>query len=335
MISVCIPAWNVEKTIAATVQSVLNQSLDDFEILVVDDRGSDDSIAIVKDLQNKPQGDKIRIVQHDVNRSLGTVRNTCIENAFGDYIFFLDGDDLLKPNCLQVLLHEIETDEYDFVAGSVECRYDDQSIAQELETFNNYRLNQLILNTHNDIVNYALIQGGVYIPVWNKLYRRSFLVDNRIRAIDGIFTEDEFFSFQVFLKSNKCKLIERITYTHYKRRTKNTNRTREHCIKKMQDYIIITHMEREYLREFEKDPLYWAIAWRLVLLHKGEFAKRLQSQEYKKYVPVSVIRFLKRNPIPYRQRIQYLTKYLYFLNKYVQSCLFPDKYRIVIPRINP
>lgn len=139
---------------------------------------------------------------------------------------------MLKPNCLQVLLNEIETDEYDFIAGSVECRYDDQSIAQELETFNNYRLKQLILNTHNDIVNYALIQGSVYIPVWNKLYRRSFLIDNGIRAIDGIFTEDEFFSFQVFLKSNKCKLIERITYTHYKRRTKNTNRTREHCIKK-------------------------------------------------------------------------------------------------------
>lgn len=232
MISVCIPVWNVEKTIAATIQSVLNQSLTDFEIIVVDDRGSDDSIAIVKDFQNQPQGDKIHIIQHDVNRSLGTVRNTCIDNALGDYILFLDGDDLLMPDSLQILLHEIETDEYDFVVGSVECRYEDQSIARELEAFNNYRLKKIELNTHNEIVNYALLQGGVYIPVWNKLYRRSFLVDNRIQAIDGIFTEDEFFSFQVFLKSDKCKLIEKITYIHYIRRTKITNKTREYCIKK-------------------------------------------------------------------------------------------------------
>lgn len=335
MISVCIPAWNVEKTIAATIQSVLNQSLKDFEIIVVDDRGSDDSIAIVNGFQNQPQGEKIRIIQHDVNRSLGTVRNTCIDNAHGDYILFLDGDDLLMPDCLQVLLHEIEADEYDFVVGSVECRYEDQTIAQDLEVFNNYRLKQLVLNTHNDIVNYALIQGGVYIPVWNKLYRRSFLVDNRIRAIDGIFTEDEFFSFQVFLKSNKCKLIERVTYIHYKRRTKIANKTREHCIKKMQDYITITAMERQYIRGFEKDPLYWAIAWRLVLLHKGEFAKRLQSPGYSDYVPISVLRFLKRIPIPFGQRIKYPTKYLHFFNKYILSRLFPDKYRIVLPRINP
>lgn len=335
MISVCIPAWNVEKTIAATIQSVLNQSLNDFEIIVVDDRGSDDSIAIVKGFKNQPQGDRIRIIQHDVNRSLGTVRNTCIYNALGDYILFLDGDDLLMPDSLQILLHEIEADEYDFVVGSVECRYEDHSIARELEAFNNYRLRTIELNTHNEIVNYALLQGGVYIPVWNKLYRRSFLVDNRIRAIDGIFTEDEFFSFQVFLKSNKCKLIEKITYIHYKRRTKITNKTREHCIKKMQDYITITTMERQYIREFEADPLYWDIAWRLVLLHKGEFAKRLQSPKYVEYVPISVIRFLKKNPIPYKQRIKYLIRYLCFLKKYIQSCLFPEKYRIVIPRINP
>ncbi len=335
MISVCIPVWNVEKTIAATIQSVLNQSLNDFEIIVVDDRGSDDSIAIVKGFQNQPQGDKIRIIQHDENRSLGTVRNTCIENALGEYIIFLDGDDLLMPDCLQILLHEIETDEYDFVVGSVECRYEDQSIARELEAFNKYRLKKIELNTHKEIVNYALLQGGIYIPVWNKLYRRSFLVDNRIRAIDGIFTEDEFFSFQVFLKSNKCKLIEKITYIHYKRRVKITNKTREHCIKKTQDYITIANMERQYIRGFEDDPLYWDIAWRLVLLHKGEFAKRLQSQNYVEYVPGPVIRFLKKNPIPYRQRIKYPTRYICFLTKYIQSCLFPDKYRIVIPRINP
>lgn len=335
MISVCIPAWNVEKTIAATIQSVLNQSLNDFEIIVVDDRGFDDSMAIVKDLQNQPHGDKIRIIQHDVNRSLGTVRNTCIDNACGDYIFFLDGDDLLMHDCLESLLHEIETDDYDLVVGSVECRYEDQTIARELESFNKYRLKQLVLNNHNDIVNYALIQGGVYIPVWNKLYRRSFLQENRIRAIDGIFTEDEFFSFQVFLKSNKIKLIEKTTYVHYKRRLKISNNTPEYCIKKMQDYLKITYMERRYIEEFEEDSQYWSIAWRLVLLHKGEFAKRLQSPKYADCVPASVIRFLKKNPIPYRQRIKKPAKYLMFLYKYFLSCLLPEKYRIVLPRINP
>lgn len=334
MISVCIPIWNVEKTIEATITSVFNQTIDDYEILVVDDRGSDNSMAIIHKLQNGPRGDKIRVIQHSTNLSLGTVRNTCITYARGEYIYFLDGDDILLPDCLEVLLSEIEKDNYDFVAGSVECRYDDGSRAKQLEISNRYQLSKTVLNSKSQIVDYALIHGGVYIPVWNKLYRHSYIEKNKIRALDGIFTEDEYFSFQVYLTSNKCSLLNKVTYIHYKRRLKKLDLTHAHCVQKANDYLKIAEAERRFIRDYEHESFYWDVAWRIFLLHYGEFARRLKSKNYSKSVPRYVLRYLRKEPIPFSQKIRYPFKYLQFYCKYVVSLANPSKYRIVIPRIN-
>ena len=102
----------------------------------------------------------------------------------------------------------------------------------------------------------------------------------------------------------------------------------------MWDYIIITSYERQYITAFEDDSQYWDVAWRLFLLHNGEFARRLKSKTFAKCVPRSVLRYLSKIPIPLRQKIRYPFRFLRFYFKYIVSLVNPSKYRIVIPRIN-
>ena len=88
-ITIAIPVYNVEKYVENSILSALNQTYDDIEFLIIDDKGSDASMEIVKRIQSThPRGNSIRIIDHGVNRGLATARNTAIDNAKGDFLFF-------------------------------------------------------------------------------------------------------------------------------------------------------------------------------------------------------------------------------------------------------
>lgn len=101
--SVIIPLYNKENFIENTIKSVLNQSFTDFELIVVDDCSTDRSLNIVKEIINN----KIRIINHDLNSGLSSSRNTGITNSRGNYIAFLDADDLWKETFLEEILNLI------------------------------------------------------------------------------------------------------------------------------------------------------------------------------------------------------------------------------------
>lgn len=97
--TIVIPLFNKENYIQATIRSVLNQSFQEFEVLIVDDFSTDKSLAIV----NNFLSNKVKILQHSINKGLSASRNTGILNANSEFIVFLDADDLLKSNYLQTL----------------------------------------------------------------------------------------------------------------------------------------------------------------------------------------------------------------------------------------
>ena len=104
-ITVSIPVYNVEKYIDRCLRSVLDQDFSEsYEVLVVDDCGCDRSIEIIESiLKEHPKGNLVRIIHHEKNKGLGPSRNTAIDNARGQYIFFLDSDDWVSHDCLSVL----------------------------------------------------------------------------------------------------------------------------------------------------------------------------------------------------------------------------------------
>ena len=102
MISVVIPLYNKEQSIAATIQSVLAQTYTDYEIIVVDDGSTDNSLKVVQERVSELENERVRII-HQENAGVSAARNKGILESKGKYIAFLDADDLWAPNYLATL----------------------------------------------------------------------------------------------------------------------------------------------------------------------------------------------------------------------------------------
>ena len=98
-VSVVVPVYNVEIYVKQCVDSILNQTFQDFEIILVDDASPDNSFELCQKLYGG--NDKVRFVRHEKNLGLGPARNTGIKNARGKYIYFVDSDDFILPEALQ------------------------------------------------------------------------------------------------------------------------------------------------------------------------------------------------------------------------------------------
>ena len=169
-VSVLIPVYNVEKYIARCLDSVLAQTFQDFEIIVVDDCGTDDTMHIVDEYAQKDH--RIKIIHHDKNHGPMVARQTAYINASGKYIIFLDSDDFLQPNAIETLYKRILESKADIVcteyqvvnnAGIIEKHdskirgeYNSLNIIELLINDNDYQLLKdegIILWDHNLLVN--------------------------------------------------------------------------------------------------------------------------------------------------------------------------------------
>lgn len=212
-VTVAIPVYNVENYIKHSLLSALNQTYDNIEYILVDDRGTDKSMDIVKDiLSNHKRGADVRIVTHPHNIGLGGARNSSIANATGDYIYFMDSDDTIEPNTIQLLCDNIAENDTDIVEGSF------RMLTNEGETI-----------LENVIPDYYA-QGCMAICEWmkhtklyydgfswNKLISLKLLRENKIECIPSQRNEDVFFSFQIVLHARSIKTISNVTYNYYMR----------------------------------------------------------------------------------------------------------------------
>ena len=114
MISIVTSAYNASKTIKTTIESVLSQTYKNWELIVVNDASSDNTSEIV--LSYCKNDSRIKLINHETNQGAGLARRTGISNISGEYMTFLDSDDYLSPETLEVLLHFIEKYNVDIVA---------------------------------------------------------------------------------------------------------------------------------------------------------------------------------------------------------------------------
>lgn len=107
-ISILCPSFNHQRFIAEHIKSVLNQSFKDFELIIVDDCSTDDNVAQISQFNNP----RIKLIRHEFNKGINAALNTAFENANGEYLMFLAGDDCLEPNALEVMIKELENLDY-------------------------------------------------------------------------------------------------------------------------------------------------------------------------------------------------------------------------------
>lgn len=119
-VSVIITAWNVEDYIRQAIESCVNSDYRDLEIIVVDDCSTDGSLKIIDEFRVKDE--RVQVIQNEINCGAGMSRSIGVENATGEYVIFLDGDDWLNPDFIKSLVEEAEKTDADIVSGGIVIR---------------------------------------------------------------------------------------------------------------------------------------------------------------------------------------------------------------------
>lgn len=208
-ISVIVPVYNVAPYMVRCLESIRRQDYKDIEVILVDDCGTDNSIRIAQEyLAAHPMPD-CRIVAHTANRGLSAARNTGLDAASGEYVYFLDSDDEMLPGCLHSLAAVLDEASYDFIVGSYEEREEGKTGGQAVPN----GLGECVYT--NPLKAYA--EGRWYVMAWNKLCRRAFLLENGLRFEEGMLHEDVPWSFQVACKARTVRTIGQATYAYYVR----------------------------------------------------------------------------------------------------------------------
>ena len=213
-VSVIIPVYNVEKYLRQCLDSVVNQTFKDIEIIIVNDCSPDNSLQIIKEYQQKD--DRIVLVNLKQNLGLGFARNEGLKIAKGKYITFVDSDDWVTKSFIEVLYNNILKSNCDFV--SINCfLYDDvlQTIKKEKEKETDSKhINQII--TDLEIKKEILALSTVW-SVWSKIFRKDFLIENNMNFQKYIM-EDIRFMFEAYIHSNSFMFISNQEYFYRKSR---------------------------------------------------------------------------------------------------------------------
>lgn len=172
-VSIIVPVYNVEKFIKKCVNSLMNQTYKNIEIILVDDGSPDKCSMIIDDLSKKD--DRI-IVIHKKNGGVSSARNVGLSKSSGEYILFVDGDDYVDNDYVQFFVDLINYNK-ELNIGINYSKYSISDGKNEYSDFNIYNSEQVILDLYTEKLNVA---------VWNKIYRKSFLVSNNIQFEESI-----------------------------------------------------------------------------------------------------------------------------------------------------
>ena len=171
MISIIVPIYNVEEYLGPCIESILNSTYRDFELILVDDGSTDNSGRICDEYAAKDS--RIKVI-HQENQWVSAARNAGLAVAKGEYISFVDGDDAVHPKMLEVLHDAINSGDYDY--SMVHWRYNDDSATVEDADFLDKPATRII--NQNELM-MGLCDLGVatreYNVVWNKLYKHSLI----------------------------------------------------------------------------------------------------------------------------------------------------------------
>lgn len=211
-VSIIIPIYNVEKYIEGCIASVANQTYKDYEIIAVNDGCTDSSMEVLKACTEKYNlKDKTRIINHDSNRGPSAARNAGIKNSSAEYLYFLDSDDMITPDCIEKLVGQAVQNGVcvDMVVGGY--RVDDPR-GTHLYVCELAKIEKSLLNRKEFIKAYC--KDIIYPMAVNKLTRRDFVLKHGVYFEEGLLHEDLIWSFQAMLHINKIGIVNEDTYIY-------------------------------------------------------------------------------------------------------------------------
>lgn len=209
-ISIIVPVYNVEENIDSCIKSIINQTYKNLEVLLIDD-GSTDSSGMVCDEYAK-KDNRIKVI-HKTNEGVSATRNLGIKISTGDFIAFIDSDDLLENNYCETLYNVISMTKSDVAVCAYKVLKDKNRIIYDMTNETNLKQNEIVVYENKDIIKEILKQKTIKNFIWNKLYKKSFLCEFE----QGVHYEDIMFSINVLEKTNRVAYINKSCYNYCKR----------------------------------------------------------------------------------------------------------------------
>ena len=220
-VTIIIPVYNVQKYLEQSVNSVINQTYKNIEIILVDDGSKDDSGKMCDDFAKQ---DERIVVIHKTNGGLSDARNAGLEKATGKYIMFLDSDDFFELDAVEVMYKEIEEKDADYVIGNY-INVNESGEKWNRPVFDQEKFKPFKLSIDNHFNSFFIMNSGV----WNKIFRKEFIDKLSLKFEVGLPAEDAIFTTYCFIKSTKVYYIPNIVF-NYRQREGNSISTS--CSKK-------------------------------------------------------------------------------------------------------
>lgn len=204
-VSVIIPVYNVEPYLRECLNSVVNQTMRDIEIICVNDGSTDNSGAILTEYAARDE--RITVITQE-NRGLSAARNAGMDAAKGKYIYFIDSDDYIDLDALEVLYDRAEELELDMLF--FDCSYIFDGIRAKPNRFQRKEYGDTYVGV--EFLKKLRDEGAYWVTVWGYLSRREFLQNSGVRFVEGMLHEDMIFTPLLLLKSQRTSHILRKLY---------------------------------------------------------------------------------------------------------------------------
>lgn len=211
LISIIVPIYNVEKYLAKCIESILNQTYTNFELILVDDGSPDNCGKICDSYKEK---DSRIIVVHKKNGGLSSARNVGIDIAKGEYIGFVDSDDYIEPYMYEELLNAVLRDKCKLSVCNINYVFEDGKVIPKVKNESNqiYDFEQAILEMNT----YRMFDMGA----WSKLYHHSLF--DEIRFPEGKLSEDFYIMYKIFDKAQRVSYVAKPCYNYLQRQNSIT-----------------------------------------------------------------------------------------------------------------
>ncbi|RYJ37834.1 Glycosyltransferase, group 2 family protein [Flavobacterium anhuiense] len=283
--SIIIPVYNAERYIEDCLNSILNQSFQDFEIILVND-GSTDSSGKICD--NYSLNNSCIKVIHKTNSGTAGARNSGLKIAKGEYLWFVDGDDLIEKNSLTDLQKLVETYNCIPVINFIKIDFKDDQL-KNLKVGFPQIINSFVGNTKKT-------PDGMPSSVCLSIYNRSFLLDKDLRFEEDNFFEDEFFNLKLytsfsfnFLNINLPLYFYRRANEESKTSLKDGKSLYEKCLSKIRLFLYVSQIKRN-----ETNNDFLSYKKRVYAEYALQFFELCLRQNEEKYTK-NIVKIIKKN----------------------------------------
>ena len=213
-ISIIVPVFNVQKYLDRCLMSICNQTIDNKEIIIINDASTDESLDIV--MKYHKAYENIVVINQKINGGQGKARNLAIDIAKGDFIGFVDGDDFIESDMFEKMYNEAVKEKLDITICNFNLYFE-----KNHKTITNIILNHHETISKNEAIKRFLVEKTIEGFSCNKIFKKEIF--KNIRFIEGMFYEDIPTVFRLIINSNKIGFINNYLYNYVQRSNSVTN----------------------------------------------------------------------------------------------------------------